>query len=160
MSQDELQTSAIAPVKVEKSFDFSAVAGNDTAEVELEIEGVGTDVWFEMLGPSHEVRRQFDIEHDRKDTERARKSPAKILHKYLPDPERQEEVNVDRLVKCTVGWRTGQKRGLIILNDQEIPFSPAEARKLYENPKFWFVKNFYHGKLNSADVFIKSSSVK
>lgn len=124
-----------------KGFNFARVdtvaASNRGAECELvDADGKATGVFFKVLGSDSDVWRSHINERANKQVQAKFKAqrgagrPADI-----PNVEDAKRDGVLLLTMCTVGWRDGDKP-TITWGDEELPFSPANAERVYTELPF------------------------
>lgn len=100
---------------------------------------------LDVLHPVENIPIGVKIVLAGKDSDRfqkfVRKQANKRTSKWRPGQklsftaEEQEQEKVDLLVACTISWSG------VVMNGEEIPFSPEAAKELYSNPGFsWLVE--------------------
>lgn len=93
-------------------------------------EGNKTGVTFTLAGPNHQARKDFENAHTRKLLARANRGEG--LH---IDPEDAEQVRIEKLVRCTLGWQ-----GYTDDAGQPVAFTQQAVRELYTDPGMsWLV---------------------
>lgn len=132
------------------SFDLSQIVDVTSAEVALvhPLNKTPLGATITVAGPEHPQRRQFALEQKR----RLRAKIQKAGRLVLEDPEHDAEETVNWLVACTLGWKGLRRDGL------DIPFTPAEARALYEDERLAWLREQVLAALEERELFISASS--
>lgn len=115
-----------------KAFDLGALdtieACNKPAEIEIRhpVTGAPTGVFISVLGKDSDVYRGRvrSLADQALRNQAAGKAPIENI-------DGLERKNIDALVAATVGWRSGDEP-VINLKGEELEFSAANARKVYE----------------------------
>lgn len=120
-----------------------------TAEVTLRNPETGapTSARITLAGPEHPVHRRILLDKNR----RMRASMMKTGRMQLDDPEDEEAAETDLLIACTLGW-SGLSRG-----GEPVPYSEAEARKLYTDGTRRWLRDQVRTALGDAQSFIRRS---
>ena len=120
------------------------------AQVEIKDEnGVGTGVLFEMAGPTHPKRKAITFAAAR----RAQSAFQQTGKFALDDPEEQAAQNTDNLAALTLGWKNFTDD-----SGAEIPFSQAEAAKLYADDGMAWLVDQLQAALNDKVRFMTRSA--
>jgi hypothetical protein len=129
--------------------DLSRITEQDTATLELldPKEKTPLGVAFTLAGPEHAKRRALTLTYQRM----MRKQFSRAGRAQLQDPTEDREQETDLLVTCTLGWTTFDLEG------KPYAFSDANARALYENPKFAWLRRQVKAALEDFELFIASS---
>jgi hypothetical protein len=102
---------------------------------------------FLLAGPEHPDRKA-----QAHDLARKMRREVNRTGKLVPgDPEEEEGRVIDYLVACTLQWRDLEIEGA------KVPWSAAEARKLYTNARWAWVRRQIKEALDEQEVFIKRS---
>lgn len=130
--------------------DIGTLRQQDTYEHQLTTPGGDKlDVVFTLAGPSHPAREAYD----RKEQRRSLREFNKAGKARLPDdPEELEEKAIDRLVAYTLGWRD------LELDGSPLQFSADNARTLYQDPRFRWLRDDVAGAVSSLENFMTRSS--
>jgi hypothetical protein len=130
--------------------DLRQLEQQDTAEyVLLTPAGDKTDVVFTLAGATHPIREAFE----KRATTRNLRDFNKKGRATLPeDPDDIKDLQVDRLTACTLGWEG------MMLDGKDYPFSPQNARQLYDDVKFAWLRDQVDAALRAVENFIKTQS--
>lgn len=103
-------------------------ACNSAAEVEIRhpVTGAATGVFISVLGKDSDTYRS--ILRGMADERLKRQAMGKADDSSL---DKLEKRNIEALAAVTTGWRTGDNPA-VILNGEELPFTAANARRVYE----------------------------
>lgn len=107
------------------------------------------DVVFQLAGPNHPKRKERDRKRLAQSLRKFNKSGRQQLEE---DPDELVDRQTDTLVSCTLGWKN------LVIDGEALPYSDAAARKLYEDPRFEWVRGQVTGALNDISLFIPGSS--
>lgn len=111
--------------------------------------GEKLDVIFQLAGPNHPKRK----ERDRKRLAQSLREFNKRGKPQLDDdPDDLVERQTEMLVACTLGWRN------LAIDGEPVTWSEAAARRLYEEPRFEWVRGQVTAALNDIANFIPGSS--
>jgi hypothetical protein len=104
-----------------------------------------------LAGPENPIRRKLIHERQRKLRKQAAGQKSGGVWKAVlsVDPEEEEELVLDFLVACTLGWSD------LEWTDGPLPFSAANARMVYTE-KSW-LRNQVKAVLEDSELFISSS---
>lgn len=129
--------------------DLNSIIESDTGTYQLKhpVDGAPLGVTFTLAGPEHPVRQKITMQAARDMRRRVQKAGKLVLE----DPEDEREQETGYLVACTLDWRDLEIAG------KAVAFSPTEARSLYTNPKFAWVRRQIRKALDDAEVFTVSS---
>lgn len=131
--------------------DLKTLEQQDASEYKLTTPaGDKTDIVFTLAGPTHPIRSALE----KKITARGlREFNKKGKMQIGDDPDELREQQVERLVLCTLGWENMEMDG------KEFDYSPQNARVLYSNQRFGWVRDQIDEALRGAENFIKKQSV-
>ena len=131
--------------------DIKALEQQDTAEhVLLTPSGDRTDVVFILAGPTHAIRLALE----KRNTARGLREFNKKGRAQLPeDADELIEQQVDRLVAYTLGWTNLEMEGAAYA------FTAENARKLYANNRYGWLRDQIDEALRTAENFIKPQSL-
>jgi hypothetical protein len=130
----------------EFSLDLDATESSETAEVTImhPTNGMPTTMKFVLAGSDSSVYMRYD----RESTDRRLKAAQQGIRGL--DAEAMEKEAVELLVACTLGWN-GVTRGA-----KEWPFSQENARALYSDQKFRWLRNQVDRSIGDRRLFIKA----
>lgn len=111
--------------------------------------GDKTDIVFQLAGPTHPVRQALEKRLTGRGLRQLNKHGK--VH-FDEDPDELRDQQVDRLVLCTLGWKNME------MEQKPYPFSQQNARELYSNPKFGWVRDQIDEALRAVENFIKPQS--
>lgn len=129
----------------EGAFDFASFEDTPTADVRIKDPKTGatTAMVVTLAGPEHPDRKRILFARQRK----ARAALSRTGKLTMSDPEDDEADQVDLLVACTLGWKGAA-----------VPFSPAAARALYNDPKRRWLRDQVQEALDQRELFTRSSA--
>lgn len=110
----------------------TVAACNAGAEIELRhpVTAAPLGVYINILGRDSEAFR----EHTRQSiNERIRRDAVALKRgkdTEVRTLEQSRDENIDLLVVCTMGWRTGDKK-VMIVKGEELPFNVPNAKRIY-----------------------------
>lgn len=111
--------------------------------------GDKTDIVFTLAGPTHPVRAALE----KKITGRGlRDFNKKGKMQIDEDPDDLRDQQVERLVLCTLGWKNMEMDG------KAYDFSAQNARALYANQRFGWLRDQIDAALRAVENFIKTQS--
>ena len=126
-------------------FEFTDFEDVTSAEVRIKnpVTGASTLMVVTLAGPEHPERKRITFARQR----RMRAALAKTGRIQVNDPEDDDTEELDLLVSCTLGWQGAPA-----------PFSPAECRRLYADPKRRWLRDQVSTALNERELFTRSSA--
>lgn len=132
-----------------EDLDLSAHEDVNTSELVLKNPATGapTNSFVTIIGPEHPARKKIQFDRAR----RLRQEYAKRGKIEVKDPLEDVEDQTDFLVACTTGWS-------LKIDGQPYPFSAANARTLYTDPKRQWLRAQVTRGLDEAERFINSSA--
>ena len=130
--------------------DINAITQTDSAEIQIvhPVTRAPLGASVTLAGPEHPLRKQIRFRLQR----RVRAELARAGRAALPDPEEQDEENIQLLAQCTLGWKGIADEGV------EIPFSEAAAAALYARPEMVWLRDQLVVALDERENFIKGSA--
>lgn len=130
-------------------FNLSDFQDTETAEVVIKHPATGapTEATVTIAGPEHPKRKSIVFDKQRK----LRRQLTKTGKLEFTDPAEEEVEETDLLAACTLGWKG------IAVNGKEIPFSQAEAAKLYADPALRWFRAQVKAAMDERELFIKPS---
>lgn len=131
-------------------FNLSDFQDAETAEVVIKHPATGapTDAVVTIAGPEHPKRKAIVFDKQRK----LRRQLTKTGKLEFTDPVEEEVEETTLLAACTLGWKG------IAVGGKEIPFSQAEAEKLYADPALRWFRAQVKTALDERELFIKPSA--
>lgn len=131
--------------------DMKDLEQQDSADYTLKTPaGDKTDIVFILAGPTHPVRSALE----KKITGRGLREFNKIGKVQInDDPDELRDQQVERLVLCTLGWKNMEMDG------KPYEFSAQNARALYANQRFGWLRDQIDIALRGLENFIKTQSV-
>lgn len=129
--------------------DLNGIIENDTGTHELKhpVDGAPLGIFFTLAGPEHPIRQKIALQASR-DLRRRVQKAGKLV---FDDPEEELEAETDYLVAATLGWKNLEIEGRVL------DYTPGNARMLYMNARFAWVRRQIRKALDDAEVFIGSS---
>lgn len=126
-------------------FDFSSFEDVDSADVRIKAPdtGAATSMVVTLAGPEHPARKRLVLSRQRK----LRQALSRTGKLPVSDPEEDDAEQVDMLVACTLGWVGAA-----------VPFTPAAARQLYEDPKRRWLRDQVQTALDERALFTQASA--
>lgn len=126
-------------------FDFSSFEDVDSADVRIKAPdtGAATSMVVTLAGPEHPARKRLVLSRQRK----LRQALSRTGKLPVSDPEEDDAEQVDMLVACTLGWVGAA-----------VPFTPAAARQLYEDPKRRWLRDQVQAALDERALFTQASA--
>lgn len=100
-----------------------------------------------LASPENPIRKKLDFARQRK----MRADMQKTGKVQFTDPAEEQEEETEYLVACTVEWNLTQ-------GGVPLELSADAARKLYTNPKKFWVRSQAVAALNKSELFIKDSA--
>lgn len=130
-------------------FNLSDFQDTETAEVVIKHPATGapTEAVVTIAGPEHPKRKAIVFDKQRK----LRRQLTKTGKLEFTDPAEEEVEETDLLAACTLGWKG------IAIAGKEIPFSQAEAAKLYADPALRWFRAQVKTAMDEKELFIKPS---
>lgn len=124
-------------------FDLDAYEDAMSAEVRIKnpITGAPTPMVVILAGPEHADRKRLNFARQRAQ----RASIAKTGRAIVSDPEEDEADDLEYMVICTLGWRGAN-----------VPYSPAEARRLYADPSKRWLRTQVGAALLERELFTRA----
>lgn len=110
--------------------------------------GAPTRFAITLAGPEHPTRKRITMNKQR----RMRAALSKTGKLQLDSPEDDEAEQLTTLVECTLDW-TG-----LVRSGTPVPFSKAEARKLFEDPKRRWLRDQVQAAMDDREAFIARSA--
>lgn len=132
--------------------DISNIADADTGEFQLTHPTTGEklEITFTLAGEQHPKRRGLMRAYKRQLRQQVNRAGKMRLEE---DPDVDFDRDTDYLVACTLGWE-----GLDYKGQSPYPYSPENARRLYEDSERAWLRAQVTEALNQQDLFIASSS--
>lgn len=130
-------------------FNLSDFQDAETAEVVIKHPATGapTDAVVTIAGPEHPKRKAIVFDKQRK----LRRQLTKTGKLEFTDPVEEEVEETGLLAACTLGWKG------VGVNGKEIPFSQAEAEKLYADPALRWFRAQIKSAMDERELFIRPS---
>lgn len=135
--------------------DITQHEAQDTAELQLRVNGGLSDIFIMFMGPDHPVRVAYERRMNTKDL-RAVKKSGKMGAALPEDSDELFEQTTDRLVALTLGWRTRDEKHLV-MGGERVPFTPEMAREIYANRKLFWIRRQAVEFLAEDENFLPSS---
>jgi hypothetical protein len=125
------------------TFDLDAYEDVTSAPVRIKdpTTGAPTPMVVTLAGPEHPDRKRITFARQR----RMRAELAKTGRVPVTQPEDDEADELDTLVACTLGWAGAS-----------VEYSPAEARKLYSDPKRRWLRDQVSAALQERELFTRA----
>lgn len=124
---------------------FNLDAYEDVTSADVRIKnpttGAPTPMVVTLAGPEHADRKRLQFARQR----RMRAALAKTGRVPVSDPEEDEADELDMLVSCTLGWQGAS-----------VPYSPAEARRLYGDSKRRWLRDQVAAALQERELFTRA----
>jgi hypothetical protein len=132
------------------SFDIAGFEDVQSGTVAIRdpLTGAPTALVIEIAGPEHPLRRRDSFDRQR----RVRQDIMKSGKVQLDDPEEEEQEQIDKIARYTLGWS-----GLTI-GGQAVPYSRQAAQQLYSDPKRRWLRDQVRAALDERERFIKRSA--
>ncbi len=129
------------------SFNLKKISDAPSAEVEVKDPETNAPlgVFFTLAGPEHPKRKQMDFARQRNARARFQKT-----NKLMNDPEEDDQEAREMLAACTLGWR-----GYVDDEGKDIPYSPAAAIALVNDPDMGWLRVQLATALAERERFIK-----
>lgn len=126
-------------------FDLSSIEEVESADFAVKDPTTGrpTGMVIRLAGPEHPARKARDLARLR----RLRKVMVRTGKLPDTDPEEDEADELDNLVACTLGWEGAT-----------VPYSTAEARRIYADPRRRWLRRQVATALNEAELFTRASA--
>lgn len=126
-----------------ETFDLEAYEDVTSADVRIKdpTTGAPTPMVVTLAGPEHADRKRLTFARQR----RLRAALAKTGKVPVSDPEEDDAEELDMLVACTLGW-----------SGASVPYSPAEARRLYADPKRRWLRDQVAAALQERELFTRA----
>lgn len=126
-----------------ETFDLEAYEDVTSATVRIKdpTTGAPTPMVVTLAGPEHADRKRLTFARQR----RLRAALAKTGKVPVSDPEEDDAEELDMLVACTLGW-----------SGASVPYSPAEARRLYSDPKRRWLRDQVAAALQERELFTRA----
>lgn len=126
-----------------ETFDLEAYEDVTSADVRIKdpTTGAPTPMVVTLAGPEHADRKRLTFARQR----RLRAALAKTGKVPVSDPEEDDAEELDMLVACTLGW-----------SGASVPYSPAEARRLYSDPKRRWLRDQVAAALQERELFTRA----
>jgi hypothetical protein len=130
--------------------DLKTLEQQDTGEFELKApDGANTGIVFTLAGPTHPAREQLEKKRRAKGLRQLnRKGRAEITE----DPDELQDMIVERVASCTLGWTD------MSMDGGAYPYSQANAVALYSNPRFGWIVTAISAALDNTEVFMPPQS--
>jgi hypothetical protein len=125
------------------TFDLDAYEDVTSAPVRIKdpTTGAPTPMVVTLAGPEHPDRKRITFARQR----RMRAELAKTGRVPVTQPEDDEADELDTLVACTLGW-----------SGASVEYTPAEARKLYSDPKRRWLRDQVSAALQERELFTRA----
>lgn len=120
--------------------DFEDVTSADV-RIKNPVTGAPTGMVVTLAGPEHADRKRLTFTRQR----RMRAALAKTGRVPVSDPEEDDADEIDMLAACTLGW-----------SGASVPFSPAEARRVYSDPKRRWLRDQVAAALQERELFTQA----
>jgi len=145
MNDTTASTATLAANDATGLFDFNAIEDVPTAALRIkDRDGMSTPMVITLAGPEHPERKRRQFVRQRK----FRAEFAKTGRMPVTDPAEDYDEETDELVANTLGWEGAA-----------VPFTPAAARALYNDPKRQWLRAQVRVALDERDRFTRSSAV-
>ena len=137
-----------------KAVDLSRLAVNADQPTEMEllhpVTKKGLGIYFQLLGADAKELRELEREQFDRQMARARRGKA-------GDYDDLQEGRMALLLRVTRGWRSNDADGSVIVFDGvPILFTPDEARKLYSDVRFTWIKDQVIAFVSNRENFFAS----
>lgn len=130
--------------------DLALYEQKEQCEYQLETPaGDKLDVVFQLAGPNHPKRKDRERRQLARSLREFNRSGKRTVE---DDPDELVEQQTERLVACTLGWSN------LSIDGAPFPYSEANARALYQDPRFEWVRGQVSAALNEIGNFIPGSS--
>lgn len=132
------------------NLDLSSIAESQTGDVSIvhPVTKVPLGITIAVAGPEHPKRKAMKFSQQRKLRARIQKA-GKLT---FDDPENEAEEQTDYLVGCTLGWNE------IVVDGKALAYSAENARTLYTDSRFAWLREQVQAALDEREVFIKASA--
>lgn len=146
------------------AFDLASIEQTESATLELVDPKTDTPlgVVFTLAGPDHPQRRALRLRVQREARKRLARIKGMNIAKAFAegDPEQEEEDVIAYLVACTLAWRSPEQPDRIVVGGAPLDCTPANVRRVYEDPRLAWIRRQVRDFLEDADNFIESSPTR